>query len=64
MEKKYKDYLKEYKENILEWVDRYGMSFEEAFDGIKDYLYLVPIDYRDDIRKELKIWSIENEKIM
>ena len=27
MEKKYKDYLKEYKDNMLEWVEKYGMSY-------------------------------------
>lgn len=62
--KKYNDYLEEFKSNIVQWVDWYGMSFKEAFEGITDYLRLVPIDYRDDLKEDLKIWSLENEKVM
>ena len=63
MEKKYNDYLKEYKDNMLEWVEKYGMSFNQAFDSIKDFVFLAPIDYRDGLIKDLKKWSLENEKL-
>ena len=62
--KRYNDYLEEFKRNILQWVDWYGMSFKDAFEGIIDYIKLVPIDYRDDLKKDLKIWSLENERVI
>lgn len=62
--KRYNDYLEEFKKNILQWVDWYGMSFKDAFEGIIDYIKLVPIDYRDDLKEDLKIWSLENERVM
>jgi len=61
MIKDYNDYVEEFKTNILEWVHSYNMTFQEAFDGMKDYFYLVPLDYRDDLYKELKEWSMKND---
>lgn len=61
--KNYDDYLQEYKDNIEEWVKWYKMSYKESFDGIKDFLILAPMDYRDDLYKDLKKWSMENEKL-
>lgn len=63
MEKNYNDYLEEFKNNILQWVNWYGMSFKEAFEGIIDYIKLVPIDYRDKLKEDLKIWSFKNEQL-
>lgn len=59
-EKRYNDYLEEFKENMKRWVEWHNFSYKEAFEGIKDYLVLVPFDYRDDLYKDLEKWSMEN----
>lgn len=63
MEKNYNDYLEEFKSNIETWVKWYGYSYNKAFEGIKDYIKLVPIDYRDKLKEDLKIWSFKNEQL-
>ena len=62
--KKYSDYLEHYKVNIIQWVNWYGMNFKEAYEGIKKYINLAPLDYRSKLKEELKIWSLENEKVV
>lgn len=62
--KKYEDYLEEFKSNIVRWVDWYGMNFKEAYEGIKKYINLAPLDYRDQLKEDLKIWSLGNERVI
>ena len=59
MEKSYNDYLEEYKVNIIQWVNWYGINFAQAFEEIKKYLKLAPIDYREKLKEDLEIWSLE-----
>lgn len=62
--KKYNDYLQEYKDNIIQYVNWYGMSFKDAFENIKHFIRLAPLDYRNKLKEDLKIWSLENEEVM